>query len=322
MKSDAKHGTQLIAKLSAGSILLVATALMLSGGAWAQATPPAAGSTEYQPRVGQEGKDVIWVPTPPGLVERMLQLAQTTPKDFVVDLGSGDGRIPIAAVKQFGARAMGIEYNPDLVALSIRNAREAGVGGRAQMVEGDIFEKDFTSATVVTLYLLTELNLRLRPKLLDMKPGTRLVAHLFGLGDWIPDETSNYDGRPAYMWVVPARANGRWKVTVGAAGNLKGTKGTKGTKGNVAREFTLDIEQRFQMISGTASFGRMNTTLRDPLLRADAIRFSVTDVDGKVREYAGRIAGATMRGEMSIGSVAASRSRQRWHGERIEAPKP
>ena len=309
MKSDTKRNAQ----PSAGSILLVATALMLSGGAWAQATPPAAGSTEYQPRVGQEGKDVIWVPTPPGLVERMLQLAQTTPKDFVVDLGSGDGRIPIAAVKQFGARAMGIEYNPDLVALSIRNAREAGVGGRAQMVEGDIFEKDFTSATVVTLYLLTELNLRLRPKLLDMKPGTRLVAHLFGLGDWIPDETSNYEGRPAYMWVVPARANGRWKIKIGSGAKAKG---------NAAREFTLDIEQRFQMISGTASFGRMTTTLRDPLLRADAIRFSITDVDGKVREYAGRIAGATMGGEMSIGSVAASRSRQRWQGERVEAPKP
>ena len=166
---------------------------------------------------------------------------------------------------------------------------------------------------MVTLYLLTELNLRLRPKLLDMKPGTRLVAHLFGLGDWIPDETSNYEGRPAYMWVVPARANGRWKIKIGSGAKAKG---------NAAREFTLDIEQRFQMISGTASFGRMTTTLRDPLLRADAIRFSITDVDGKVREYAGRIAGATMGGEMSIGSVAASRSRQRWQGERVEAPKP
>ncbi|HXC40291.1 MAG TPA: class I SAM-dependent methyltransferase [Burkholderiales bacterium] len=280
--------------------LLAAALCAVLLGTWA-APASAQNADTYKPTVGQEGKDVIWVPTPPALVERMLRMAQVTARDFVVDLGSGDGRIPIAAAKTFGARAMGIEYNPDMVRLSVRLARETGVADKVQMVEGDIFEKDFASATVVTTYLLTELNLRLRPKLLDMKPGTRVVAHLFGMGDWQPDETSVVEGRPAFLWIVPARVNGRWKVSLPMAGSSK------------TRQATLDIEQQFQKISGVINFGRMNTTLRDPLLRGDAIRFWLTDEDGRPREYAGRVAGNSMSG--SVG-------RQRWTAEKADAAKP
>jgi len=276
---------------------LVMAALLLC----TAAAPALAQTDAYKPTVGQEGKDVIWVPTPPALVERMLRMAQVTSRDFVVDLGAGDGRIPIAAAKTFGARAMGIEYNPDMVKLSVRLAREAGVSDKVQMVEGDIFEKDFSTATVVTTYLLTELNLRLRPRLLDMKPGTRVVTHLFGMGEWQPDETSVVEGRPAFLWIVPARVNGRWKVTLPALRSAK------------PREATLDVEQQFQKISGTVNFGRMTTTLRDPVISGDSIRFKLTDEDSKVREFTGRVTGNSMSGTVAGG--------RRWKAERSEAPK-
>jgi len=276
---------------------LVIAALLLC----TAAAPALAQTDAYKPTVGQEGKDVIWVPTPPALVERMLRMAQVTSRDFVVDLGAGDGRIPIAAAKTFGAHAMGIEYNPDMVKLSVRLAREAGVSDKVQMVEGDIFEKDFSAATVVTTYLLTELNLRLRPKLLDMKPGTRVVTHLFGMGEWQPDETSVVEGRPAFLWIVPAHASGRWKLTLPAI------------RGGKPREATLDIEQQFQKIGGTVNFGRMTTTLRDPLISGESIRFKLTDEDSKVREFTGRVASNAMSG--TVGG-------QRWKAERTEQPKP
>jgi len=196
---------------------------------------------------------------------------------------------------------MGIEYNPDMVKLSVRLAREAGVSDKVQMVEGDIFEKDFSTATVVTTYLLTELNLRLRPRLLDMKPGTRVVTHLFGMGEWQPDETSVVEGRPAFLWIVPARVNGRWKVTLPDLRSVK------------PREVVLDMEQQFQKISGTVNFGRMTTTLRDPVISGDSIRFKLTDEDSKVREFTGRVSGNSMSGTVAGG--------RRWKAERSEAPK-
>jgi hypothetical protein len=247
----------------------------------AQAPAPAAG---FVPSVGQEGKDVIWVPTPPELVERMLKLAQVTNKDYVVDLGAGDGRIAIAAARSFGARALGIEYNPEMVVLSNQNAQQAGVAAKATFIQGDIFEKDFSDATVVTMYLLTALNMRLRPKLLEMKPGTRLVAHQFGMGDWMPDETSYAEGRPAHLWIVPAKAGGSWKLRIPAGANT--------------REFTVQVDQTFQKFTGSANFGKVNTTLRDTRLQGDAIRFTLTDLNGKLREFSGRIRGDTMSGEI------------------------
>ncbi len=261
--------------------------------ALAQTAPGAA----FVPSVGQEGKDVIWVPTPPELVDRMLKLAQVTNKDYVVDLGAGDGRIAIAAAKSFGARALGIEYNPEMVVLSNQNAQQAGVAAKAKFIQGDIFEKDFSDATVVTMYLLTALNMRLRPKLLEMKPGTRLVAHQFGMGDWMPDETSYAEGRPAHLWIVPAKAAGSWKLRIPAGKNT--------------REFTLQIEQTFQKFTGSANFGKVNTTLRDTRLQGDAIRFTLTDLNGKLREFSGRIQGDTMSGE-----ILGPGERLRWQAAR------
>jgi precorrin-6B methylase 2 len=164
---------------------------------------------EYEPSVGQEGKDVIWVPTPEELVQAMLDLAKVTPQDVVMDLGSGDGRIVIAAAKR-GVRATGIEYNPDMVELSRRNAEKAGVSAKATFLNADIFATDFSQATVITMYLLPALNLKLRPTILDLKPGTRIVAHAFNMGEWQCDQSVEKEGRTAYLWIVPAKVAGMW----------------------------------------------------------------------------------------------------------------
>ena len=174
---------------------------------FALALPAAA---QFQPQVGQAGKDVIWVPTPDDVVERMLTMAQVTPQDYVWDLGAGDGKIAIAAAKKFGARATGIEYNPDMVKHANANAQAAGVAGtgkgQATIRHGDIFATDFSQASVITLYLLPALNLKLRPKLLKMKQGTRIVSHDFDMGDWKPDVTLKVGTRMVHFWTVPDRA--------------------------------------------------------------------------------------------------------------------
>ena len=197
--------------------------------AWAQAT-----QKPFEPQVGQAGKDVVWVPTPQTLVDKMLDMAKVTPQDVVFDLGSGDGRTVITAAKR-GARAMGIEYNPDMVALSERNAKTAGVTDKATFVKADLFETDFSKATVVTMFLLPSINLKLRPKILDMKPGTRIVSNTFTMEDWQADETATVtDGCSsswctALFWVVPAKVAGTWNTPNGA----------------------LTLTQTFQMLSGT-----------------------------------------------------------------------
>ncbi len=173
------------------------------------------GDDLYQPSVGQAGKDVIWVPTPDTLVKAMLTAAKVTPADFVVDLGCGDGRIPIAAAREFGARAHGIDYNGDMVALARRNAERAGLRGKVSFQRADIFETDFSTATVVTLYLLPNLNLKLRPTLLAMKPGTRVVSNAFDMGDWEADEVVRTDEATGYLWIVPAQVSGRWAFEIG-----------------------------------------------------------------------------------------------------------
>ena len=160
-------------------------------------------SKDYQPQVGQQGKDVIWVPTPDEIVDRMLTMAQTKPADYVFDLGAGDGKIAIAAAKKFGAKSLGIEYNPEMAKHAQGNVEKAGVADKARILQGDIFATDFKSATVVTMYLLPALNLKLRPTILTMKPGTRVVSHSFTMDDWEADETSSMDGRRMFFWVVP-----------------------------------------------------------------------------------------------------------------------
>ena len=237
---------------------------------------------DYEPHVGQAGKDVIWVPTPDDVVDRMLRMAQVTANDYVVDLGAGDGKIAIAAARKFGARALGIEYNPEMAKHAQRNVEKAGVAGRARIVQGDIFVTDFTQATVVTMYLLPALNLKLRPQILAMRPGTRVVSHSFSMDDWEADETSSLDGRRAYFWVVPANVAGTWLLEV--------------TGGGASEKVEMTLEQRYQKLEGTVSLGTMQGGLREPRLRGFEVAFAYVDNRGVRREFQGRVSGARMEG--------------------------
>lgn len=262
--------------------LCASAALLASGAALAQ-------STEYKPSVGQPGKDVVWVPTPEQLVERMLTMAQVRANDYVIDLGSGDGRTVIAAAKR-GITAMGIEYNPELVKLSQAAAQSAGVTAKATFVKADIFESDFSKATVITMYLLPGLNLKLRPKLLEMKPGTRLVSHQFTMDDWQPDETSYFDFRPAYLWIVPAKVQGSWRFQ---------GPGVAGAE--------MALEQTYQRITrATVEMGSsIKAGLREPRLWGDQISFTMVDGNGVSRDFVGKIAGDRMEGTARLGSETA-----------------
>lgn len=262
-------------------ILAAVCAVALGCASWSQTTDP-----DYKPRVGQGGKDVVWVPTNQLLVDAMLDMAEITPQDYLVDLGSGDGRTVITAAKR-GTRAHGVEFNPELVALSKRAARDEGVSRRATFEEGDIFETDFSRATVVTLYLLPDLNARLRPILLDMKPGTRVVSNSFEMGDWEADDTvhikENCPGYClAYKWTVPARVEGTW--TVGDA--------------------ELELTQKFQMLEGVLRSGGSARPISDARLDGARIRFSVGG-----DHYTGEVDGPRMQG-MVNGTRAWRATRQ------------
>lgn len=233
----------------------------------------------YEPQVGQAGKDVIWVPTPDEVVDRMLKMAQVKADDYVVDLGAGNGKIAIAAAKNFGARAMGIEYNPDMAKHAQENAVKAGVQARAKIVQGDIFQSDFTQATVITMYLLPALNLKLRPQILSMKPGTRIVSHSFTMDDWEADEISSFDGRRAYFWVVPANVMGSW--TLDAAG----------------AKSDITLEQRYQKIEGQVTVApSLQAGLREPKLSGYRISFAIVDNAGVRRDFTGTVTGNRMEG--------------------------
>jgi SAM-dependent methyltransferase len=233
---------------------------------------------KFEPQVGQAGKDVIWVPTPDDVVDRMLTMAQVTPSDFVIDLGSGDGKIAIHAARKFGARALGIEYNPDMVKLSQNNAQAAGVAGKASFRNADIFTTDFSQASVITMYLLPGLNMKLRPQILSMRPGTRVVSHSFTMEDWEADEISTVDGRRSYFWVVPANVMGSWTLE------------TNGQRTD------LTFEQTFQKVNGTVALGAVHGGLRDSRLRGASISFAFVDGSGVRRDYTGRVGGTRMEG--------------------------
>ena len=244
-------------------------------GACAQAQ---SGKAEFEPQVGQEGKDVIWVPTPQALVDKMLDIAKVTPKDYVIDLGSGDGRTVITAAKR-GSKALGIEYNPDMVELSKRNAAKAGVSDKASFVKADLFESDFSQAQVITMFLLPDINIRLRPKILDLKPGTRIVSNSFTMGEWKADATVDAkDGCvsycTAYLWIVPAKVEGTWQLAQGA----------------------LTLTQSFQMISGALKSGNNSTPIANGKLNGDQITFNGGGV-----LYTGRVSGNVMEGSLSTG---------------------
>ena len=280
-------------KASAGFVKHVVAAVLCIAAfsAWGQA----AKSGEFAPQVGQAGKDVIWVPTPDELVERMLRMAQTTSVDYVIDLGSGDGRTVIAAAKKFGAKAQGIEYNPDMVALSQRNAQREGVSANATFAKADLFESDFSRATVITMYLLPSINAKLKPKLYALKPGTRIVAHAFDLEDWHPDQTDSYDGRRAMLWIVPAKVAGSWRLRIG-----------DGAEGN------MSLTQRYQVIEGNVRYGQLATGLRDTNVHGDAIRFALMDQAGVVQTFTGRVNGDSMEGTVR----SATGTEARWTAKR------
>jgi hypothetical protein len=263
-------------RLAAASLAV----LLLAFPAAAQQKPKP--NQPYEPQVGQAGKDVIWVPTPDEVVERMLRMAQVTPNDYLVDLGAGDGKIAIAAAKNFGARSLGIEYDPDMAKHAQGNVDKAGVAGRARIVQGDIFITDFNQATVITMYLLPALNLKLRPQILAMRPGTRVVSHSFTMDDWEADETSTMDGRRAYFWVVPANIMGSWALEV--------------TGGGANERMELTLEQRYQKIDGSVGLGPVQGGLRDARLRGFNISFAYVDGKSVRRELNGRVSGGRMEG--------------------------
>jgi hypothetical protein len=242
----------------------------------APASAQARGAQTFEPTVGQPGKDVVWVPTPQALVDKMLDMAKLTPQDFHMDLGSGDGRTVITAAKR-GSRSVGVEFNPDMVELAKKNAAAAGTGDRATFIRGDIFETDFSKAQVLTLFLLPSLNLRLRPTILNMTPGTRVVSNSFTMEAWQPDETQNIGGDctswcTAHLWIVPAKVEGTWQVGSNA----------------------LTLTQQFQMLSGTLGSG----AIADAKMRGDEITFTAGGT-----KYTGRVSGKSMRGTTAAGAA-------------------
>jgi SAM-dependent methyltransferase len=243
-------------------------------------------ATTFNPTYGQPGKDVVWVPTAQALVDRMLDMAKVTPEDYVIDLGSGDGRTVITAAKR-GAKALGIEYNPDMVALSMRNAAAAGVADRAKFLQGDIFNSDFRQATVITMFLLPDLNLRLRPILLEMKPGTRIVSNSFDMGEWVPDLDVSATGEcerycRAMLWIIPAKVAGTWQTPRG----------------------TLTLIQNFQMLSGALKSPGGTTAISTGKMNGDEISFTVG-----ARTYKGRVTGNRIEGIISDGG--------KWQARRV-----
>lgn len=226
----------------------------------------------YAPLIAQAGKDVMWMPTPNALVTEMLEMAQVTSVDLVYDLGAGDGKIAIEAARRYGARAVGIEYNPDMAALARRSAQQAGVSDRVTIVTGDIFNEDFSNATVVTLYLLTELNIKLKPTILKMKPGTRIVSNTFAMGAWVPDAIVLSGGEPSgYFWIVPARIQGRWILT--------GLPSLENTRLNIIQK-----NQNFDahLVATTTEAQHIEGTLR-----GSQVSFDFIDAEGKTLSFSG-----------------------------------
>jgi len=238
----------------------------------------------FSPAYNEPGKDVVWWPTSRGVGDTMLDMAKVTPEDYVIDLGSGDGRLVIAAAKR-GTRALGIEYNADLVTLSKTNAAKEGVSDKTSFIQGDIFESDFSEATVIMMFLSPAINLKLRPKLLSLKPGTRVVTNTFMMGEWSPDDKVVVDEREectAYctvnLWIVPANVEGTWRLPQGE----------------------LTLKQRFQTFSGTLKSNATTASVTDGRLSGDLLRFSVGGIT-----YEGRISGGAMQGTVTSGGSTA-----------------
>ena len=242
-------------------------------------------SNSYAPRRGQSGKDVVWIATQDALVVKMLSAAKVTHKDLVYDLGAGDGIIPITAAKQFGARAIGIEYNEKLANLAQANALRSGVGDRAKIIQGDIFVEDFSKATVVTLYLLEDLNAKLRPQILNMQPGTRVVSNTFSMGDWEPDEVIDSNGQTAYLWTVPAQVGGDWIVS-GLNSDWK------------SNTSHIHFDQRHQRLSGKMAVDGKDKVLFGARIEGSVLHFSFLDPQDELRHVKASIVNNQWIGEV------------------------
>ena len=245
---------------------------------------------DYKPQVGQSGKDVVWVPTPDEVVQRMLRMAKVTPQDTVYDLGAGDGKIAIAAGK-IGATSVGIEYNPDMAKLAQCYVQAEQLTGKTRIIQGDVFKEDFSKASVVTMYLLPELNLRLRPTILNMKPGTRVTSHQFTMGDWEPDETAEIDYRSAYLWIVPAKVEGTWALR---------------EQGSNA-QYAVNLSQKYQKITGDVSTGSAKQPLVGATVRGEEIRFAFNDDKGVTRTLNGTVRGNELTGTLKSANGAETK---------------
>ena len=262
-----------------GLFTIALCVLALAAGLWVNAQQ----AQQFEPKVGQAGKDVVWVPTSQTLVNKMLDMVAVTPEDYVIDLGSGDGRTVITAAKR-GARALGIEYNPDMVELSKQNAAKEGVSDRATFLKADLFESDFSQATVITMFLLPEINLKLRPKILDLKPGTRIVSNSFTMEDWEADETATVNEDctswcTALFWIVPAKVEGTWRMPQGE----------------------IAFMQTFQMLSGTLTTSAGGRPFTGGRLRGAQISFTVNGA-----QYTGRVNSNTMAGTVTSGGKTSN----------------
>lgn len=263
------------------------------------------------PALGQPRFDVPFVPTPTAVVDQMLGLANVRPEDFVMDLGSGDGRVAITAAKKFGARSLGVELDEYLLMQSEESARQAGVEDRVKFVEQNIFEADLSRATVITMYLFPEVNIKLRPRLLALKPGTRVVSHDFDMAQWqpdaelvipVPDKSYGAPQSRVYLWIIPANAAGTWE------GSVSTDRGTM--------EFRAEIEQTFQMASGRVQLGATAGRLSEGRLDGKTLRFALAaKIDGRdVRhEFHGRVEGDAVVGRVTL----AGGVEREWRAQRV-----
>ncbi len=260
-----------------GAIVSLALALVTPPPALAQ--PDDSG----RPQRGQTGKDVMWLPTPDELVHRLLEVAKVGPNDLVYDLGAGDGKIAIAAARRHGARAVGIEYNPKLAAFAQREVERAGVADRARVLQGDLFQTDFSQATVLTLYLLDELNQQLRPRVLRMKPGTRVVSNSFAMGDWEPDQVVRVGTQVGYYWMVPAQVAGDWLIN-GLPGEDQPAR--------------LSLVQRHQRLAGTLQLGGRTQPLLGPTVQGAVLEWRYIDSSDVLKGVRLELTSDRLEGEM------------------------
>ena len=268
--------------------LSAAASLLLLTVAEAQTPPRTREECEaaHPATVGRAGKDVVWVPTFDAVVLAMLSMAKVTPQDLVFDLGAGDGKIAIAAAKSFGARAVGIEYDPDMAKRAQCMVQVEGVADKVHILQGDIFKEDFSSANVVTMYLLPQLNVCVRHRVLALEPGTRVVSHQFTMGEWDADQSVQIQGRDVHMWTVPARVDGVWDF-----------------KDSQDKAFTVDLHQTFGTLTGEIDRAGAQAPLASPTVRGRELRFAFEEAGSPV-QFSGTVRGEEITGGLSTGTSA------------------